>query len=120
VSGRPPRLRALRSGQAGQAAVELVALTPIVCALAVALGAALLAGAAGIAAEHAVGRGVAAAAAGADPVRAARGGLPRALVPHSRVRVRAGVLEVLVDVPGPAPAQRARLPLVPRPVAAAP
>jgi hypothetical protein len=111
VTGRVrPRVLAR---QGGQAAVELVALAPILCALAVALGAALLAGAAGIAAEHAVGRGVTAGAAGGDPVRAARAALPRALARHARIRVRGGVLVVVVDVPGPAPAQRARLPLVP-------
>ena len=81
----PARLAVLARPVRGQAAVELVALAPLVCALALAFGTALLAGAAAVAAEHAASRGVAAAALGQEPLAAARSALPRALARHARV-----------------------------------
>jgi hypothetical protein len=106
------RLVVLAGATRGQAAVELVALAPLVCALALAFGTALLAGAAAVAAEHAASRGVAAAALGHEPLVAARSALPRALARHARVQVRAGAVVVVVDVPGPAPPWRASARLV--------
>ena len=110
-----PRCRrrpALLARARGQAAVELVALAPLVCALAVAFGTALLAGAAALSAEHAAARGVAAAALGEEPLAAARAALPRALARHARVRLHGGDVVVSVDLPGPAPPGRAPARLV--------
>ena len=108
----PPGSRCSPDRARGQAAVELVALAPLVCALALAFGTALLAGAAAVAAEHAASRGVAAAALGHEPLAAARSALPRALARHARVRLRDGAVVVTVDLPGPAPPWRASARLV--------
>ena len=101
------RARAVAAWQRGQAAVELVALAPLACALVVAFGTTLLAGASAVSAEHAASRGVAAAALGEEPLAAARAALPRALARHARVRLRDGTVLVTVDLPGPAPPWRA-------------
>jgi hypothetical protein len=92
--------------------VEVVALAPLVCVLAAVFGTALLAGAAALSAEHAASRGIAAAAAGQEPIAAARAALPRALARHARVRLRDGAVVVTVDLPGPAPPWRATARLV--------
>jgi TRAP-type mannitol/chloroaromatic compound transport system permease large subunit len=113
-------VRRLREGQSGQAVVELVALVPVLVVLLLVLGSVLLSGAAAVAAEGAVGRGIAAGAAGDDPVAAARRALPRALARNARVRVERGRLVVTVDVPGVAPARRATAPLLRAPAEAAP
>lgn len=87
----------------GQAAIELVVVVPLAVALALAVAVGIAAAGAGVAVEHALDRGVVAAAGGRDPVAAARTALPRGLVAHSRVAVRAGVLAVRLDPPGPLP-----------------
>ena len=92
----------------GQAALELVVVVPLAIALALAVAIAIAAAGAGVAVEHALDRGVVAAAAGDDPVVAARTALPRGLVSRSRVVLRSGVLAVRVDPPGPLTAIEAR------------
>ncbi len=92
----------------GQAALELVVLVPLAVALALAVAVAIAAAGAGVAVEHALDRGIVAAAGGGDPVAAARTALPRGLVSGSRVVLRAGVLAVRVDPAGPLPAFEAR------------
>jgi hypothetical protein len=89
--------------QRGQAVIELVVAVPLVLALALAVAAAIAAAGAGVAAEHAADRGLIAAAAGDDPVAAARSALPRGLATSARVRVERRVLTVRVDPPGPVP-----------------
>jgi hypothetical protein len=105
-----------RRREAGQAAVELAALAPVL-ALAVLVFAQLaLAFRAELAAERAAGRAQAASALGQPVLAAARDGAPRS----TRVAVRAGLLQL--DVPS-----GLRLPLPPlewihlsRPLAAEP
>jgi hypothetical protein len=92
----------------GQAALELVVVVPLALALALAVATAVAAAGAGVAAEHALDRGIVAAAGGADPVAAARTALPRGLLRRSRVVLRAGALVVRVDPAGPLPAIEAR------------
>jgi hypothetical protein len=106
----------VRLRQAGQAAVELAALVPVL-ALAVLVFAQLaLAFRAQLAGERAAGRAQAAAALGRPVLAAARDGAP----PGTRARLRSGVLEL--DVPSglrlPLP-QLARVHLV-RPLPAGP
>lgn len=82
----------MRRQEAGQAAVELAVLAPVL-ALAVLVFAQLaLAFRAELAAERAAGRAQAAAALGRPVVAAARAGAP----PGTRARLRAGVLELEV------------------------
>lgn len=102
VLRRPPRrLRAcaasvhLRTGRVGQAAVELVALLPLVVTVALAILQALAAGIAVELARHAAHSGAVALAEGRDGAAAARAALPgwarsrmRADVNGTRVRVR--------------------------------
>jgi hypothetical protein len=92
----------------GQAALELVVVVPLAVALALAVATAIAAAGAGVAVEHALDRGTIAAAAGSDPVAAARAALPRGLVARSRIVLRDGVLAVRVDPAGPLPAIDAR------------
>ncbi len=88
----------------GQAALEVVLVAPLAVALVLAIATAVAGAAAGVAVEHALGRGVAAAAGGTDPVAAARKALPRRLVAVAEVSARRGLLTVRVDPAGPAPA----------------
>jgi len=92
----------------GRASLELVVVVPLAITLALAVALAIAAAGAGVAAEHALDRGIVAAAGGADPVAAARTALPRGLTPTSRVVLRGGVLTVRVDPAGPLPAIEAR------------
>jgi hypothetical protein len=87
----------------GQAVIELVVVVPLVLALAVAVASAIAAAGAAIAAEHAADRGLIAAAAGADPITAARAALPHGLAAGARVRLDGRVLTVRVDPAGPVP-----------------
>jgi hypothetical protein len=90
----------------GQATVELLAAAPLAVAVVVALAAAFLQGVAAIQLEHALDRGAAAAAAGADPASAALASLPAAYAAVADARVRGGVLRVRIALPGPLPALR--------------
>lgn len=97
-SARRPR------SEAGQAAVELVALLPVFAAVALAILQALAAGAAAELADHAAQTGAVALAQGRDGAAAARAGLPGwargridVRVSGTRVRVR---LEPLALLPG--------------------
>jgi hypothetical protein len=81
-SVRPPRPtatpsgRAARPAEAGQASVELVAMVPLLVAVALALGQLLAAGAARELAGHAAEAGASALGRGDDPRQAARAALP--------------------------------------------
>ncbi len=90
------RLRARRPGTRGQAAVELVALAPLVCLATAALVAVFLTARVLIAAEHALGAGIRAEAAGGDPVAAAHRSLPDVLRPRAEVALERGRLRVRI------------------------
>jgi hypothetical protein len=88
------------AAQGGQAAVELVALLPILAALLAALWQAALAGHAVWAATTAARAAARAHAVGADPRRAARTHLPAALEPGLRVNTSTdGDVRVTVRIP---------------------
>src|SRR3954462_4302610 len=83
----------------GQAAVELVALIPIVVLLAAALWQAVVAGQAMWVAGGAARAAARAGAVGGGPKDAARGALPTGLERGLRVRARDGRAEVRVRIP---------------------
>jgi hypothetical protein len=84
----------------GQAAVELVALLPIIAALLAGLWQAALAGHAAWAANAAARAAARAHAVGADPRKAARDHLPGSLEPGLRLNtLRDGEVELSVRVP---------------------
>lgn len=86
--------------EGGQAAVELVALLPVVALLLAACWQVVLIGEAAWLARAAAGAAARASAVGADPLSAARGALPASL--DRRVRVRAsgpGAVEVRLRIP---------------------
>lgn len=92
---RPWTRRARTTGEWGQAAVEVVALTPLVVAVALAVLQALAAGLAAELADHAAESGAVALAEGRDGVAAARRAVPgwsrdriEIVVRGRRVRVR--------------------------------
>ena len=88
------------SSESGQAAVELVALLPLVAAVLAVAWQAVLAGEAAWAATVAARAAARAAAVGADPLAAARGRLPSRLDATLRVREpEVGAVEVSVRVP---------------------
>jgi hypothetical protein len=87
----------------GQAAIELVVVVPLVLLLALAMASAIAGAAAAVAAEHAADRALMAAAAGDDPVAAARAALPRGLAVSAGIRLTGRVLTVRVDAAGPVP-----------------
>jgi hypothetical protein len=92
----PPRLLC----QSGQAAVELVALLPVLAVLLIAVWQAALAGYAVWAATSAARAAARAHAVGADPRRAARGHLPDSLEHGLRVTTGSdGEVEVTVRIP---------------------
>ncbi len=88
----PPSARSREPlrGASGQAAVELVAVLPIVVVLLAGLWQAVLAGHAAWAASAAARAAARAHAVGGDPVRAARGHLPSGLEAGLRVRTGSG------------------------------
>lgn len=75
------------SGEAGQAAVELVALLPLVLAVVLAVAALLAAHAAGEQAGQAAQAGAMALLQGRDPHEAARAALPHGVRPEARIEV---------------------------------
>ena len=79
----------------GQAAVELVAVAPLLVLAALVAAQLVLASRSQLVAQRAVQRGLAAAAAGGDPVAAARAGLGRG----ATVSLRSGRLAVAVPLP---------------------
>jgi hypothetical protein len=84
----------------GQAAVELVALLPIIAALLAAVWQLALAGYAAWAASAAARSAARAHAVGADPRRAARDHLPRSLEPGLRLKTAGdGEVELTVRIP---------------------
>ena len=88
------------TGERGQASIELVALLPLLFALAALAWQAALAGQAIWLTGAAARSAARAAAVGADPARAARGSVPPALSRFVRVRsVRDGAVEVALGVP---------------------
>jgi hypothetical protein len=109
--GLHPRRPPARTGQAGQAAVELLALTPALLLVVTALVTGFLAFTALVGVEHALGRGVLAAARGDDPVAVTRAALPRGVRAGAAVRVERAVLRVRVDLPGAAPVVEIQAPL---------
>jgi hypothetical protein len=95
-TGRPTRVVAVVRASPGQAAVELVALLPVVAALLAALWQLALAGYAAWAASTAAR----AHAVGADPRRAARDHLPETLEPGLRLKTADnGEVELTVRIP---------------------
>jgi len=101
-------LRALAGGT-GQAAVELVALLPLVVAVALAILQALAAGLAGELAGHAAQSGAVALAEGRDGVAAARAALPGWARSRMRVEVDGGRVRVRVTPPSLLPGMGAWL-----------
>ena len=92
----PPNLHAER----GQAAVELVAVLPLVAAVLALAWQLIIAGHAAWAVAAAARAAARAAAVGADPAAAARAHLPDELEPGLRVEERGhGAVEVSVNVP---------------------
>src|SRR3954454_3119532 len=88
------------TGQRGQASVDLVALLPLLFALAALAWQAALAGQAVWLTGAAARSAARALGVGGDPARAARGSLPPALTHLVRVRsVRDGAVEVALGVP---------------------
>jgi hypothetical protein len=85
----------------GQAIVEVCVLLPVACTLVLLAAQGLVAASAAIAVEHALDRAVIAAAAGGDPVDAARRALPARLARGARIMEDHGRVRVTVDVPGP-------------------
>ena len=84
----------------GQASVELVALLPLIAALAAGLWQLVLMGQAAALAGSAARAGARAAAAGGDPVSAARSALPRGWSRRMQLRrSAAGPLVVRLEVP---------------------
>jgi Flp pilus assembly protein TadG len=95
-----PRAIAFVRAHDGQAAVELVALLPVIAALLAALWQAALAGHATWAASAAARAAARAHAIGADPRRAARDRLPGSLERDLRLKTTgAGEVELAVRVP---------------------
>jgi len=89
----------MRSGQSGQAAVELVAVLPVVAALLAGLWQAALLGHASWSAAAAARAAARASAVGSDPGAAARAHLPARLERGLRVRDSGGAVTVTVRVP---------------------
>jgi hypothetical protein len=85
----------------GQAVVEVCVALPMACALALLAAQGLAGASAAIAVEHALDRAVIAAAAGGDPVDAARRALPARLARRARIARDHDRVRVTVDVPGP-------------------
>ena len=96
-------------GGAGQAAVELVALLPLVVAVALGLLQALAAGVASELAGHAAQSGAVAIAEGRDGVAAARASLPGWARSRVRIEVHGTHLRVLVTPPSLLPGLGERL-----------
>jgi hypothetical protein len=92
------------AAERGQAAIEVVALTPLVVAVALAMLQALAAGLAAELADHAAESGAVALAEGRDGAAAARAAVPG--WPHDRVdvRVRGGRVRVRLTPPALVPA----------------
>jgi hypothetical protein len=108
---RGPLGRATRllGGRAGQAAVELVALLPLVVAVSLGILQALAAGVAVELAGHAAQSGAVAIVQGRDGAQAARAALPGWARARVRVEVDASRVRVRVTPPSLIPAVGARL-----------
>ncbi len=89
--------RALLRGEQGQAAVELVALLPLLVTVALAAGHVLAAGAASELAGHAAEAAAIAVLRGDDPTDAARASLPSWSRDRLDVRVRGRAVRVRVE-----------------------
>ncbi|MFL5818680.1 MAG: pilus assembly protein [Conexibacter sp.] len=98
-----------RFDAAGQAAVELVALLPLLVAVALAILQALAAGVASELAGHAAQSGAVALAEGRDAAAAARASLPGWARPRVRVEVHGTRLRVQVTPPSLLPGVAERL-----------
>lgn len=101
ASSRPDRVR--RRAEDGQAAVELVAMLPLVVLIAALLCQLALAGHATWAAAAAARAAARANAVGHDPRQAARNAVPADLRRNLRVSERDGAIRVHVDIPVLAP-----------------
>jgi hypothetical protein len=97
---RPPDACAGR-GQRGQASVELVALLPVLAAVALAVVQLLAAGAARELAEHAAQAGAIAILEGGDPAAAARAAVPSWSRAATTVSVRGRTVVVTLRPAGP-------------------
>jgi hypothetical protein len=100
---------ARRGGDTGQAAIELVALLPLVVAVALAVLQALAAGVASELAGHAAQSGAVAIAEGRDGIVAARASLPGWLRSRVEIELRGTRLRVRVTPPSLLPGLGARL-----------
>ena len=112
MNGAPaavPRRACARSGARGQAAVELVALLPLVVAVALTVLQALAAGLAVELAGHAAQSGAVAIAEGRDGAAAARAALPGWARARLRVEVRGTRVRVHVTPPSLLPGAGERL-----------
>ncbi|HEX7291433.1 MAG TPA: hypothetical protein VF250_09935 [Conexibacter sp.] len=109
VAGRRPARARPASGCAGQAAVELVALLPLVVAVALAVLQALAAGLAVELAGHAAQTGAVALAQGRDGEAAARAALPGWARSRLHVEVDGPRVRVRVTPPSLLPGAGARL-----------
>jgi hypothetical protein len=85
----------------GQAVVEICVALPVVCTAVLLAAQGLLAASAGVSVERALDRAVIAAAAGEDPLAAAREALPDALAAGASVRGGRGRVLIVVHLPGP-------------------
>lgn len=101
--------RAALGGASGQAAVELVALLPLVVAVALGVLQALAAGLASELAGHAAQSGAVAIAEGRDGAAAARAALPGWARSRVRVEVRGARVQVRVTPPSLLPGAGQRL-----------
>jgi hypothetical protein len=98
-----------RAGERGQAAVEVVALAPLVVAVALAVLQALAAGLAAELADHAAESGAVALAEGRDATAAARAAVPGWADDRIEVAVRGASVRVRLTPPALLPGLGARL-----------
>jgi hypothetical protein len=85
----------------GQAIVEVCVVLPVACTVVLLAAHGLAAASVAIDVEHALDRAVIAAAAGGDPVDAARRALPARLARRARIAQDHGRVRVTVNVPWP-------------------
>jgi hypothetical protein len=105
----PARRAGRGDGEAGQAAVELVALLPLLVAVALGILQALAAGVASELAGHAAQNGAVAIAEGRDGAVAARASLPGWAQPRVQVEVHGTRVRVRVSPPSLLPGIAGRL-----------
>lgn len=94
-------MSAIRRGEAGQAAIELVVLAPLLVLVALAVAQLLAAGAAGELADHAAEAGAIALLQGEDPRAAARDAVPGWSRRRMSVRIDGRRVHVLMRPPSP-------------------